>query len=125
MLANLRKKDWIFAAILLFAALLGITDTVFPNLYDELFVAQAIVLSVLTLWWIFVDATDFDIVRPTGFAIVFTMIFLPLGLWLHHMRTRTALRGTGTTLAAIAAIVAAYVSALLATSAVMGLPMGL
>lgn len=118
---NRQKKRAAIGLAALLIASSAVLDAAMPGLVDRFIIVYGIMLSIAVLWWMYLDAAERPLVRPNGWEIVFALLFLPLGLWLYLMRSRSALRGLGILLAIVAVAIALYGAGFYATSGVIRL----
>ena len=69
----------------------------------------------------YLDAAERPLVRPNVWEIVFTLIFVPIGLGLYLMRSRSALKGLGLLLVILIVTAALYAAAFFVTLGMMQL----
>jgi CDP-diglyceride synthetase len=104
-----RKQDRLASVILVVIFLAGLLDGYRPQLIEQYLLLYTIIMSVLVIFWLYLDAASFPQKRPRGFAIIASLFFFPIGIWLHLMQTRSPARGTLLTIIVIAVYLSAYI----------------
>lgn len=103
-----RKQDRLASVILVVMFLAGLLDGYMPQFIEQYVLVYTIIMSALVIFWLYLDAADYAQKRPENWAIIATLFFFPIGIWLHMMQTRGAARGTLLTAIAVAAYMFTY-----------------
>ncbi|MEM5501398.1 hypothetical protein WNY59_07325 [Ahrensia kielensis] len=103
-----RKQDRLASVILTVMFLAGLLDGYRPQLVEQYILVYTLIMSVLVVYWLYLDAADYKQKRPGKWVIISALLFFPIGIWMHLIQTRGPARGTIRTIIVVVIYLATY-----------------